>query len=352
MKENYKRVFWEIGKAILEKARKNTLFDDSQDLLNTDESEDNITCLRNTAEKLSILRPVLKPQLFAAMMNIFTPHCAKMLSDVIQSFYPDVKVVIDEDTIEENDNMDEDDELPIWMKQMHQPIMPGEEKATNKESPPIEDMHQPIIPGQEKTSNKEPHPIEHEKPKVGDVNNGQTVVWESEITLGGSGGQETHPIQNEPSNVGNDEKSEEVGAASSSAPKTALDGSEKHPVSETEPGDVSKEKKKNESAEPKSPQRPPLKRRLRRNDSGYEPGTGKWMRRSQLRNEVINEAKETFDFIIDVTKNDESRLSAIISDLERCEVLWTSFPKNKEDLKRVTVDKLTCFRHQCFNNPY
>ena len=123
----FKNAFWKIGSEILDKTRKNTLFDEKADLANPDSDEDNIDITHATAEKLSILRPVLKPVLYSAMLKHVKKYCIEIFEQTIQSFYPEKRTATKKITqpVMEID----EEELPIWMRKFKDQGLKTEEKA-------------------------------------------------------------------------------------------------------------------------------------------------------------------------------------------------------------------------------
>ena len=76
--------------------------------------EDNIEVLLESAEKFAIIRPILKPSVLEATARISRPHCAQLLQQCIDSFYPDLyketRKLNKDDAKSENS-----DDVPEWM---------------------------------------------------------------------------------------------------------------------------------------------------------------------------------------------------------------------------------------------
>ena len=87
----FKNAFWEIGAAILDKTRPKTLFDDKAEICDQAADMDNIDIVHATAEKLSILRPVLKPSMYSVLLAHARKHCIEILEQAIQAFYREKK---------------------------------------------------------------------------------------------------------------------------------------------------------------------------------------------------------------------------------------------------------------------
>ena len=88
----FENASWEIGSAILGKTRTQALFGDNVKTPNPDSDGDNIDIAHAAAEKLSILRPVLKPALYTAMLKHVRKYCVEIFEQSIQPFYPEKKM--------------------------------------------------------------------------------------------------------------------------------------------------------------------------------------------------------------------------------------------------------------------
>ena len=86
-----KEGFWNLGTNLLNEAHKGTLFDPTVKLHGPDDEEDNFDIIMDTAEKFSILLPILRPKIVAPMMEEIRSHCEQVLRQTLITFYPAVK---------------------------------------------------------------------------------------------------------------------------------------------------------------------------------------------------------------------------------------------------------------------
>ena len=75
-----------IGEAILNKTRKGAHFDDDIQLVAMESTEDDIDVTHVKEEKLRILRPIRRPNLYNAMLSHVRPHCIAMMRQAIGAF--------------------------------------------------------------------------------------------------------------------------------------------------------------------------------------------------------------------------------------------------------------------------
>ena len=81
-------VFWHLGSQILNLAHKGTIFEQSIKLNAKDGDEDNLDILHATANKLNIIRPILRPKIKESLTSILKGRCADALKDVMATFIP------------------------------------------------------------------------------------------------------------------------------------------------------------------------------------------------------------------------------------------------------------------------
>ena len=84
---NFKVAFWQIGTAILEKARKGTIFASDAIIADSDNEDDNFDTLLSTAGAIYILKPLLRTSIIDAMMPSIRPHCLSMMKNTALSIY-------------------------------------------------------------------------------------------------------------------------------------------------------------------------------------------------------------------------------------------------------------------------
>ena len=101
--------FFSLGTSLLDAIYKGTLFDSGPTIHKPEEDEDNFDIVLETAEKISIIRPLLRPEILLPLLSEIRKHCKVVLHDVLQAFIPvkNVKRV----AIKE-----EKKELPDWLK--------------------------------------------------------------------------------------------------------------------------------------------------------------------------------------------------------------------------------------------
>lgn len=114
MSANFKHAFWPIGEEILGIDRKGTVFAQNVAIRGDDDEDDDFDIIKETTEKLSILRPIIEPKLVDAMLKTIRTHCAKRLSRVFLD--PQPQVVSNDPTDSKQKELPEDDELPDWLK--------------------------------------------------------------------------------------------------------------------------------------------------------------------------------------------------------------------------------------------
>ena len=94
MREEMRNGFRKLGNSLLGLAYKGTVFDGEMKLGANEEPGDNFDILLSTAEKVSIIRPILPPQVCNHLIKKVEEHCRVMLNDAINCFYPADKTKI------------------------------------------------------------------------------------------------------------------------------------------------------------------------------------------------------------------------------------------------------------------
>ena len=126
--------FWNLGTQLMGVLRKNTLFADKP-LIHPEESEeDNFDLVYETAEKIDILRPILRPQLLMPLLNEIETNCVQILKQTLDTFLPNEKIV--PETQPEGKTVEKAEDVPDWLKK----FMPQktEENSDTKETTPNE----------------------------------------------------------------------------------------------------------------------------------------------------------------------------------------------------------------------
>ena len=80
--------FYDMGNQVLDLAYKETMFDDSMKIHADDSEEDNFDIVMNTAGKLRILRPVLRPDIIDPMLSAVCTRCIAVLGDTLNTICP------------------------------------------------------------------------------------------------------------------------------------------------------------------------------------------------------------------------------------------------------------------------
>ena len=83
-----------------------------------------------------------------------------------------------------------------------------------------------------------------------------------------------------------------------------------------------------------------VKRRLKRQISGYDGETKRWIGRNTFRFEVLDKVKAIFDEITD-DPSGENKVSSVMANIGLYEEEWARFPKTAESTQLVSADKLT-----------
>ena len=88
MTDKQRNAFWKLGAVLLNQAYKGTLFDQELKLHDESSEEDNIDTLLETAEKLYILRPVIRSTTMDPLIVEIRKHCKIILDQVLDVFFP------------------------------------------------------------------------------------------------------------------------------------------------------------------------------------------------------------------------------------------------------------------------
>ena len=119
LQSNFKAACFTLGKFILGKSRKEALSGDELAVRPVDSQEDNFDASLNIAEKISILRPGLKPTLLDDMVRILRPRCVSMFKEVILPIYH--AGIIQESSAAAKaprDAKDQEDDFPGWVAKL------------------------------------------------------------------------------------------------------------------------------------------------------------------------------------------------------------------------------------------
>ena len=112
-----------VGKRLMGRARVGTFLDKNEKLHNADSEADNSDVLHESAEKLPILRPILKADVFKTLQNLARKHIIPLVKDAILSLLPP-KALEQVDGASRNV---QNGDLPDWMHGLMGEI-PGDEK--------------------------------------------------------------------------------------------------------------------------------------------------------------------------------------------------------------------------------
>ena len=225
--------FWTLGAILLGQTYKGTVFDSELKLAGDESEDDNFDVALETAEKIYILRPILRPGTIAALEKQMRVHCLEILNQVMTSFLPEPITEQDEEKKREQARSVDDSATLGWLKKYVE------------------------------TNNMET------SPEVDEASSQQTVAPGKKITL------------------------------------TAKQA----------------------------------KRRLKREESGYDQKTKTWKERNSTRTELIAKACSIFDYIVDFSA-EEAKISTILAHLNDYEKEWTKFPRTVLTTKTISVDKL------------
>ena len=116
MHEKMRSGFRKLGNSLLALSYKDTIFDDKAKMAGKDDDEDNFDILLSTAEKVSILRPILPPAVTNHLMKKMRAECREMLNDTICSFYPTEPDQLT-DPIKKNKDSDMSN-VPSWLQDL------------------------------------------------------------------------------------------------------------------------------------------------------------------------------------------------------------------------------------------
>ena len=114
MHDKMRNGFRKLGNAILGIAYKNTIFDSNVKLASEEDTSDNFDIILETAEKFSILRPILPPAVSNHLTKKMEEHSLVMLADTFNCFYPDTRPRASPAATMKNHNSDLSN-LPSWL---------------------------------------------------------------------------------------------------------------------------------------------------------------------------------------------------------------------------------------------
>ena len=80
--------FWKLGNSILKIVYVGTIFDPEQKLHAAESPEDNFDIIHSSAEKVGILRPVLKPKVHAPLAQELRTHAKEVLLCCLNTLQP------------------------------------------------------------------------------------------------------------------------------------------------------------------------------------------------------------------------------------------------------------------------
>ena len=127
--------FWHLGAKLLSFAYAGTVLDPKAKTHGGDSEEDNFDLIMQSAEKIYILRPVLRPATLALIQTEMSKYCTQVLNDVMKTFHR-AKEELQEDPEEAAPTKDDSAILP-WLQnfsapsQMPTPISGDEESLTS-----------------------------------------------------------------------------------------------------------------------------------------------------------------------------------------------------------------------------
>lgn len=81
-------IFWHLGEEVLNLAYKGSIYDQSVKLNDPTSEDDNLDILHETATKLNIISPILRPQIKDSLANAIGDYCVGALKDVMATFLP------------------------------------------------------------------------------------------------------------------------------------------------------------------------------------------------------------------------------------------------------------------------
>ena len=138
MHEKMRNGFRKLGNAILALAYKKTVFDPDMKLAPKEDTSDNFDIILETAEKISITRPILPPPVCTHLSKKMEVQCLVMLSDTINCFYPLIRTHASTTVTKKNHNSDMSN-LPTWLTFLTDEGNDGD-AAVTAEAPPIGDV--------------------------------------------------------------------------------------------------------------------------------------------------------------------------------------------------------------------
>ena len=137
--------FLSIGNSLLNLAYKGTVFDNSLPPHKDDEESDNFDVVLDTAEKISILRPILAPNLLKPLITEIRRHCKIVLRHTLESFKPQVDRKLDPKTVKKKKTTSD---APSWLAKFvdtAEKETPAEEKVDDAKTLTAEEEKMPSI---------------------------------------------------------------------------------------------------------------------------------------------------------------------------------------------------------------
>ena len=140
MPDKVKTFFRKMGSRILKSVYADTVFNKELILHGENELEDNFDLVHLTAEKLYIIRPILKPTVLDQLLNGIWIHIDTVFFQCVAAFYPQSSEIENKipDDMKPVD-VDSDDECLPWLKDLRE-----QNKSTKREMEEFdEDTYQP-----------------------------------------------------------------------------------------------------------------------------------------------------------------------------------------------------------------
>ena len=262
---------------------------------------------------VAILKTVLKPTFMDAMMIHVRRHCVRMIKQAILSFYPrKAKKKIQNENNKNDFDEDSDDDLPEWVKKLSNQVKNTQDSDENEK-----EFEEPETSAS-KSNDKQTPP------------NSEDIPAETDTLDGG-----TH---SPPNNEDIEAETETLDGGSHSPPKndkTARKQTLSNAWKETA----------NTASSASTPNTPSecKKRRLKRYNSGFDKKENKWVRSCDGRNAILAKIKSTTNLIIDDPKKDDVTLSIILTDVEKFEDAFNTYPQGIQDVNQIPADKVSIY---------
>ena len=146
--------FWALGASLLNLVYKGTFFDSNVELHPDESEEDNFDIILDTAEKLIILQPALRPNILTPTMEQIRNQSEKVLTETLNTFYP-VKV---EPTSTVSSTTTRDNPAPAvpdWLKKW----VPVENAQAIEDAPAVADTENETAAAQGSGIDVPPRPV-------------------------------------------------------------------------------------------------------------------------------------------------------------------------------------------------